>query len=76
MTIPHVAPRAIASFIIRMWLEPADDDGGAWRGQVEHVQSGERSYFQDLRKLQGFVATHLPVSGSRQDDSAACGATE
>jgi hypothetical protein len=66
----------IATFIIRMWLEPTGDDAGEWRGQVEHVQSGERSYFHDLGRLVALITTHVPAPQAQGSDAGAPGAAE
>ncbi len=33
------------TFIVRLWREKSDSQT-VWRGSVDHVQSGERAYFQ------------------------------
>ena len=45
-----------ASFVARMWLE--QDRGGmrAWRGHIQHVQSGKDTYFHDLSRMAEFMA--------------------
>ena len=44
-------------FIVRIWLETRDitDAPVQWRGVVEHVPTGERRYFTDLRDIKAFV---------------------
>ncbi|MCK4449241.1 MAG: hypothetical protein KAW49_08315 [Anaerolineae bacterium] len=48
------------TFIVRFWRESAAGEG-CWRGQVQHVQSGERIAFADeatlLRFLRRWVQT-------------------
>ncbi len=45
------------SFIVRMWYVPASDDsGGAWRGEVEHIQSGRRWHFRHLEEMLALLA--------------------
>ena len=38
------------SFVLRIWSEAVDDCGNitVWRGSIEHVGAGERTYFCDL----------------------------
>jgi hypothetical protein len=47
-----------------MWAEPIDEDRSEWRGQVEHLQSGEKRYFQQLEVMLAFVTSHI---GTTQD---------
>ena len=58
-----IAPTA--SFLIRVWPEPGSATG--WRGFVQHVQSGENSYFGDARKLLLFIARHGPARFEEQE---------
>jgi len=34
-------------FTVRLWLEELGDGRAEWRGQVQHVLSGETHYFRD-----------------------------
>ena len=34
-------------FTVRLWLEDLGDGRTEWRGQVQHVLSGEARYFRD-----------------------------
>jgi hypothetical protein len=43
--------KGAATFIVRMW----EEEGKLWRGQIEHVQSGERIYFQEPAKIIEFI---------------------
>lgn len=49
------------SFIVRVWLEPREIEGASpeWRGKIEHVQSGDCTYFRDLDKMVEFITNHL-----------------
>lgn len=38
-------------FIVRIWFERAD----TWRGQVEHIPSGQKLYFTSLDDLNDFI---------------------
>ena len=42
------------TFIIRLWREMGPD-GPRWRGQVQHVQTGERISFADERTMLAFI---------------------
>ena len=43
------------SFVARIWLEPGPEGPGTWRGRIQHVQSGQHAYFQDLEQMRGFL---------------------
>ena len=49
------------SFVVRVWREPADDERGVavWRGSIDNVASGERSYFTDLGRIPPFIVKHV-----------------
>ena len=51
------------SFVARLWLESRSNGDPIWRGQVRHVQSNEKAYFQDLAKLNEFLARVSGVTG-------------
>ena len=53
-----------ATFVVRMWAEPINEDHSEWRGQVEHLQSGEKRYFQQLDKMMEFVSSQLGKTSS------------
>ncbi len=43
-------------FIVRVWQEQgADQEGGQWRGVVEHLPSGQRRYFTSHSDLTAFI---------------------
>lgn len=42
-------------FTLRMWLEDLGCGQVAWRGSVQHVNSGEARYFRDWPTLEAFV---------------------
>lgn len=46
-----------ASFVVRLRVEQGA--GRSWRGEVQHVESGERIAFRDERKLLGFLRHYL-----------------
>lgn len=48
------------SFVIRLWPEYQEQETAVlWRGWVEHVQSGQRHYFQDVQGLHTAVGHYL-----------------
>lgn len=54
-----------ASFIVRIWCE-SDGSGnfsGEWRGSIEHVVSGQRSFFRDLEAIGQFMKPYLEQFG-------------
>lgn len=71
-----------AAFIVRVWCESGGEVPGAvraWRGSIEHVASGERSFFMNLDAVSAFMLPHLVRLGieeptrfwERVDDLAA-----
>ncbi|MFQ5858677.1 MAG: hypothetical protein ACE5LU_24005, partial [Anaerolineae bacterium] len=60
--------RHTLSFILRLWVEPVQQPGEPrWRGQIEHVDSGEKVYFQVPAALVAFLAQSLRGSSQRED---------
>lgn len=57
----------IDSFIVRIWREAVDSAGDVvnWKGYIEHVDSENHLYFQDLGSIEEFIRRHsqLPSSG-------------
>jgi hypothetical protein len=54
------------TFIIRLWREK-NDGKTDWRGSVDHVQSGERVYFQAISSLLEII-TRKADDSSLEDD--------
>ena len=54
-----------ASFIVRVWRERGEGPAVCqeWRGSIEHVQSGQRSFFRDLSAIASFMQPHLEHLG-------------
>jgi len=50
------------TFIVRFWREPGAGEG-RWRGQVQHVQSGERIAFADKGALMSFIECWVQMEG-------------
>jgi len=42
-------------FVVRLWAEYLEQTPPAWRGEVEHVQNGEKIAFRDLATLVAFI---------------------
>lgn len=58
--MPHAFERHTISFVLRLWMEPVQEQGGHnWRGQLEHVGSGEKAYFQVPEALLSMLAGYL-----------------
>jgi hypothetical protein len=52
-----------STFVVRFWCEWSVA-GARWRGQVDHVQSGESARFLDLEDLLE-ILQHFGISASR-----------
>jgi hypothetical protein len=52
------------SFIVRIWKQTRPS-GPECRGWVEHVQSGQRTFFLGLDRLTSVIATHIDVPARR-----------
>lgn len=52
-------------FIVRIWREPREiaRAAPAWRGVIEHVPSGDRSYLKDLDEIPALIAPYLESMG-------------
>lgn len=48
----------VATFIIRLWMEEDEEPKQTWRGQVEHVQSGEKRYVHEPAQVIRFIEEH------------------
>jgi len=51
------------TFVVRFWRDTSAGEG-RWRGQIEHVQSGERAAFLDAEGMFRFMRRF----GIRADD--------
>jgi hypothetical protein len=58
------------SFSVRLWPEEMDNGQIEWRGQVQHVLSGEVQYFRDWSTLIGYLLTMLPNEKPERESSA------
>jgi len=54
MSNNHDPSPPLNTFLVRFWQEPGASEE-RWRGQVQHVQSGERTAFDDEAALLSFV---------------------
>ena len=45
------------AFILRLWRED-DENGGIWRGWIQHVGSGEKRYLHSQEEILAFVHQH------------------
>ena len=58
-----------AVFIVRVWCERGDAESSThpmlseWRGSVEYVQSGQRTFFRHLDAVCEFMKPHLEGIG-------------
>ncbi len=67
-----------ASFIVRMWREPASDvaaeQAPAWMGELESIQTGRAWQFQGLEPLLPLLAAQLagdpPAPPGTQEQAA------
>ncbi|HBY97442.1 MAG: hypothetical protein M5U01_38610 [Ardenticatenaceae bacterium] len=58
--MPQPFERRTISFVVRLWLEPMPQQSEShWRGQIEHVGSGEKVHFQVPAALLAFLAEHI-----------------
>ena len=60
-------------FTLRVWLEDLGDGRAEWRGQLQHVLSGETHYFRQWETLVALLLAMLPSPGT---DSAAVALNE
>ena len=51
------------SFIVRIWIEPREIAGepAEWKGMIQHVVTGRRSYFTSLEQLSAFICTEAAL---------------
>ena len=54
MDVTDFTAQEYASFLVRLWrcgVPAADGSSGEWRGEVEHIQSGQRWAFGSVIEL-------------------------
>jgi len=59
--------RPISTFVIRVWQEWSTE-GATWRGNIEHLESKQRSGFQDLEHMLTFLRTFEIFTGEDYAD--------
>jgi hypothetical protein len=61
MSQPPKLANTTASFLLRVWLEPANgDQPPVLRGYIRHVQSDTERYFIDTAAILEFIEDNLP----------------
>lgn len=60
-------------FTIRIWTEAGGTPGKSWRGQVEHILSGERQYFRDWDSLVNFLQSSAHLWEGKTEDETGGG---
>jgi hypothetical protein len=58
------------SFVVRVWAEPAEDDGPVLRGHITHVGGGEDRYFRALDAIPDFIQPFLASLGIGRGSSS------
>lgn len=54
------AQQQTLSFVVRLWIEPRSPAGRpVYRGQIEHIASGEKNHFQVPAALLDWLADNL-----------------
>jgi hypothetical protein len=51
-------------FTLRVWLEELGDGRAEWRGQLQHVLSGETRYFREWPTLLALLLAMLPPAAA------------
>ncbi len=59
------AHRTVESFVARIWLEGEPDGNPIWRGRIQHVQSNQEAYFQDLTEMSAFMERVTRIPGPK-----------
>jgi hypothetical protein len=59
------AQRTVESFVARIWLEGEPDGNPIWRGRIQHVQSDQEAYFQDLAEMSAFIERVARIPGPK-----------
>lgn len=56
-----VGERRVASFLLRLWLEPREIDGQepTLRGYIQHLQTGDEHYISDPEMIAAYVLRQL-----------------
>ena len=54
-------------FLVRLWLEEADDGATEWHGKAQRAVSGEKGYFHNSSELLNVLSEMLSASGGPRD---------
>ena len=60
MVKPSLPPHRSHLFTVRLWQEDLGHGRVEWRGQMQHVLSGQTHYFRDWATLAEVMAAMLP----------------
>jgi hypothetical protein len=54
-----------ASFVVRIWREKGEYPNSApeWRGMIEHVETGQSTFFRDFTAMLDFMHPYLECYG-------------
>jgi hypothetical protein len=52
-------------FLVRMWMQGGDHEGGEWRGSIQEADSGRRFYVTGTRDLADFIAARMAEKTKR-----------
>jgi hypothetical protein len=52
-------------FIVKIWLEEVatNEQHAVWRGQVKHVPTGQRHYFNNMKEFHDILQFYLQAIG-------------
>jgi hypothetical protein len=53
--VSHPLPRRTVTFVVRLWAEYLEWTPPAWRGEIEHVGSGQVNRFGDVSTMLEFI---------------------
>ena len=65
MSNNHDPGPPLNTFIVRFWQEPGASEE-RWRGQVQHIQSSERTAFADKSTLMSFIGRWVQMRGEHE----------
>jgi hypothetical protein len=58
-------------FVVRIWREPRENQASPpeWRAMIEHVQSGQRIYTDNLDEITNIVKSFLDLPTRQSPDA-------
>jgi hypothetical protein len=59
--LEHPNQVVLSTFVVRLWREAR---GGAWRGEIVHLQSRESAHFSTFAQIQDFLDAYAPGLGA------------